>query len=115
VEGDPTAEHLLRQLGVGPDETPVVVWRDRVLRNPSNAELAQLVGLTTVRGGESTCDLLVVGAGPAGLAAAVYGASEGLMTVAVEGRPPLMLRPPNQGYLQSAMYAAGQSSELPQQ
>ncbi|MGH4012068.1 MAG: FAD-dependent oxidoreductase [Pseudonocardiaceae bacterium] len=84
VEGDPTAEHLLRQLGVGPDETPVVVWRDRVLRNPSNAELAQLVGLTTVRGGESTCDLLVVGAGPAGLAAAVYGASEGLMTVAVD-------------------------------
>ena len=84
VEGDPTAENLLRQLGVGPQDTPVVVWRDRVLRNPSNAELAQLVGLATVGSGESTCDLLVVGAGPAGLAAAVYGSSEGLTTVAVD-------------------------------
>ena len=84
LEDDPTAENLLRQFGVGPDETPVVVWRDRVLRNPSNAELAQLVGLVTVAGSESSCDLLVVGAGPAGLAAAVYGASEGLTTVAVD-------------------------------
>jgi thioredoxin reductase (NADPH) len=84
LEGDPTAENLLRQLGVGPQDTPVVVWRDRVLRNPSNAELAQLVGLPAVAGSESTCDLLVVGAGPAGLAAAVYGASEGLATVAVD-------------------------------
>jgi thioredoxin reductase (NADPH) len=84
LEGDPTAENLLRQLGVGPQDTPVVVWRDRVLRNPSNAELAQLVGLATVVGSESTCDLFVVGAGPAGLAAAVYGASEGLTTIAVD-------------------------------
>ncbi|HKR50085.1 MAG TPA: FAD-dependent oxidoreductase [Pseudonocardiaceae bacterium] len=84
LEDDPTAENLLCQFGIGPDETPVVVWRDRVLRNPSNAELAQLVGLVTVAGSESSCDLLVVGAGPAGLAAAVYGASEGLTTVAVD-------------------------------
>ena len=84
LEDDLTAENLLRQFGIGPDETPVVVWRDRVLRNPSNAELAQLVGLVTVAGSESSCDLLVVGAGPAGLAAAVYGASEGLTTVAVD-------------------------------
>ena len=84
LENDPTAENLLRQFGLEPDETPVVVWRDRVLRNPSNAELAQLVGLTTVAGGESACDLLVVGAGPAGLAAAVYGASEGLTTIVVD-------------------------------
>jgi thioredoxin reductase (NADPH) len=84
LESDPTAEHLLRQFGIGPNETPVVVWRDRVLRNPSNAELAQLVGLVTVSGSGSTCDLLVVGAGPAGLATSVYGASEGLTTVAVD-------------------------------
>jgi thioredoxin reductase (NADPH) len=84
LEDDPAAENLLRHLGVGPEDTPVVVWRDRVLRNPSNAELARMVGLTTVAGGESTCDLLVIGAGPAGLAAAVYGASEGLTTVAVD-------------------------------
>src|SRR5918998_106025 len=69
---------------VGSRDTPVVVWRDRVLRNPSNAELAQLVGLVTPTKNETTCDLLVVGAGPAGLAAAVYGASEGLTTVAVD-------------------------------
>ncbi|MGH3775292.1 MAG: FAD-dependent oxidoreductase [Pseudonocardiaceae bacterium] len=84
LDDDPTAESLLRQLGVGPQDTPVVVWRDRVLRNPSNAELAQLVGLVTPTKNEATCDLLVVGAGPAGLAAAVYGASEGLTTVAVD-------------------------------
>lgn len=59
LEGNPTTENLLRQFGVGPDETPVVGWRGRVLRNPSNAELAQLVGLATVAGGESSCDLLV--------------------------------------------------------
>src|ERR687893_2555254 len=84
LDDDPTAESLLRQLGVGPQDTPVVVWRDRVLRNPSNAELAQLVGLVTPTKNETTCDLLIVGAGPAGLAAAVYGASEGLTTVAVD-------------------------------
>jgi thioredoxin reductase (NADPH) len=84
VESDPAAENLLRQFGIGPDETPVVIWRDRVLRNPSNAELAQLVGLRTVARGESSRDLLIVGAGPAGLATSVYGASEGLRTVAVD-------------------------------
>lgn len=84
LEEDPTAEQLLRQLGVGPQETPVVVWRDRVLRNPRNAELAQLVGLSPPSGSNATCDLLVIGAGPAGLAAAVYGASEGLGTVALD-------------------------------
>lgn len=84
LESDPTAENLLRQLSVGPQDIPVVVWQDRVLRNPSNAELARLVGLAAVAGSESTCDLLVVGAGPAGLAAAVYGASEGLTTIAVD-------------------------------
>ena len=64
VNSDPTAENVLRQVGVGPADTPVVVWRDRVLRNLSNAELARLVGLAVVVGSESTCDLLIVGAGP---------------------------------------------------
>ena len=75
---------MLRQLGVTPQNTPVVLWRDRLLRNPSNAELAQLVGLTGAASSESTCDLLVVGAGPSGLAAAVYGASEGLTTILLD-------------------------------
>ncbi len=54
LENDPTAENLLRQLGVGPEDTPVIVWRDRVLRNPSNAELAQMVGLAAPPSSEST-------------------------------------------------------------
>jgi thioredoxin reductase (NADPH) len=85
LEEDPAAEALLRGLGVAPRDTPVVMLRgDRVLRNPSNIDLARVLGL---RGDEeqTVCDLLVVGAGPAGLAAAVYGASEGLDTVALDG------------------------------
>ena len=85
LERDPSAEALLRDLGVAPEETPIVIWRgERVLRNPSNAELARVLGLTAPREPEAACDLVVVGAGPAGLAAAVYGASEGLATVALD-------------------------------
>jgi thioredoxin reductase (NADPH) len=85
LEQDREAEALLRELGVSPDETPVVIWRGRqVLRNPSNAELARLFGLPLAHGGNGVCDLVVVGAGPAGLAGAVYGASEGLETVALD-------------------------------
>ncbi|HEY4028518.1 MAG TPA: FAD-dependent oxidoreductase [Candidatus Dormibacteraeota bacterium] len=85
LEDDRNAEALLRNLGVAPGETPVVIWRGReVLRNPSNAELAQLIGLRRPLDQTAGCDLVVVGAGPAGLAAAVYGASEGLVTVVVD-------------------------------
>jgi thioredoxin reductase (NADPH) len=52
-----------------------------VLRNPSNAALAELLGLRAGSVDRAVCDLLIIGAGPAGLAAAVYGASEGLNTV----------------------------------
>jgi thioredoxin reductase (NADPH) len=55
-----------------------------VLRNPSNAQLAQAVGLPAPQVGETACDLAIVGAGPAGLAASVYGASEGLDTVTLD-------------------------------
>jgi thioredoxin reductase (NADPH) len=84
LEQDKAAEALLRRLGVAPEETPVVIWRDHVMRNPSNAELAQLLGLRRPAPGSTTRDLIIVGAGPAGLAAAVYGASEGLATVLLE-------------------------------
>lgn len=85
LEKDTEAEALLRRVGVTPEETPVVVWHDdRVLRNPTNAELARVIGLRSDTPTEAVCDLLVVGAGPAGLAAAVYGASEGLATVVLE-------------------------------
>jgi thioredoxin reductase (NADPH) len=85
LENDGDAEALVRELGVSPEETPVVIWRGReVLRNPSNAELAQLFGLPRPRARNAVRDLIVVGSGPAGLAAAVYAASEGLDTVAMD-------------------------------
>jgi thioredoxin reductase (NADPH) len=85
LEKDRDAETLLRGLHVRPEQTPVVICpAGQVLRNPSNAELAHAVGLPAPGPGVTVCDLAVVGAGPAGLAAAVYGASEGLVTVALD-------------------------------
>ncbi|MCF3960108.1 FAD-dependent oxidoreductase [Streptomyces fuscigenes] len=85
LEQDREAEALLRRFSIRPEETPVVVWKgERVLRNPSNAELARLIGLPANPPDAGQCDVLVVGAGPAGLAAAVYGASDGLTTVSAD-------------------------------
>jgi thioredoxin reductase (NADPH) len=81
LEEDAMADALVRQLGVRPDETPIVIWGgDVVLRNPSTADLARAIGLVRPPATYSDYDLVIVGAGPAGLAAAVYGASEGLFT-----------------------------------
>ena len=84
LENDREAEALLQRLGVAPDATPVVIWGRRVLRNPSTAELANAIGLPVATNPAVVVDLVVVGAGPAGLAAAVYGASEGLTTVVLD-------------------------------
>jgi thioredoxin reductase (NADPH) len=77
---------LLERFGVPPRETPVAIWLDEtnVMKNPSNAELARTIGLDVDTSRELMYDLIVVGAGPAGLAAAVYGASEGLATLNLE-------------------------------
>jgi thioredoxin reductase (NADPH) len=86
LEEDPTAEELLRELRIRPEDTPVVIWRgEQVLRHPGIAELARLIGLPVPAEPQVVGDLVVVGSGPAGLAAAVYGASEGLRTVAMDG------------------------------
>ncbi|MDX6731478.1 MAG: thioredoxin reductase, partial [Baekduia sp.] len=85
LEDDDDAEQLLQSMGVVPDQTPVVIWHGQVLRNPSPEQLAEAIGLGSDGIGEALCDLVVVGAGPAGLAAAVYGASEGLETVVLDG------------------------------
>ena len=85
LEEDPNAEALLERFGVKPSETPVTIWQGKdVLKNPTNPELARTMGLKVDLPRERTYDLVVVGAGPAGLGAAVYGASEGLSTLALE-------------------------------
>jgi thioredoxin reductase (NADPH) len=85
LEEDATAEALLCEMQVRPEEIPVVIWQGhRVLRNPSNAQLARELGLPLYEAHDQVYDLLVVGAGPAGLAAAVYGASEGLSTITLD-------------------------------
>ncbi len=84
LEEDEAAESLLQHAGVTPAETPVVIAGETVLRNPTIAEVAAAVGHVPDRGGADHYDLLVVGTGPAGLAASVYGASEGLSTLALE-------------------------------
>jgi len=84
LEADPGAEALLSQLGVAPADTPIVIVHGRLLRNPSNAGLAAAIGLPAPSAPSASCDLLVVGAGPAGLSAAVYGASEGMQTLVLD-------------------------------
>ena len=84
LETDAAAEELLRQLHVPPEDTPIVLWRDQTLRNPSPSQLASLIGLRTTVDPRQVVDLVVVGAGPAGLAASVYGASEGLSTITLD-------------------------------
>jgi thioredoxin reductase (NADPH) len=91
VEGsanDPETKRLLEALGSDSSELPVVLFPggDKVL-NGGPAEIAQKVGLRT-RAETSFYDMAIVGGGPAGLAAAVYGASEGLKTVIVEREAP---------------------------
>src|SRR5688572_1287046 len=65
VEKDPIAESLLRQFNVRPEETPVVIWKGtEILRNPSNADLARVLGIGDELDPEAHYDLIVVGAGP---------------------------------------------------
>src|SRR6267143_1482015 len=88
VETDPQVDLLLKQFGVTEADTPVVACSHRLLlRNPSNRQLADEIGIRQPLE-QVVYDLVVVGAGPAGLAAAVYGASEGLRTVVLERTAP---------------------------
>jgi thioredoxin reductase (NADPH) len=87
LEGSPEAEALLRELDVPIAELPIVILPGgSLLRNPSTRVLFDALGLAEAPSVDRSelCDLLVVGGGPAGLAAAVYGASEGLSTTLAE-------------------------------
>ncbi len=84
LEDDDDVDVLLASMGVRARDTPVVVTPSAVLRRPTPGEFAQHLGLTFRSPPGYTFDLVVVGSGPAGLAAAVYGASEGLHTVSLD-------------------------------
>ena len=81
---DEGVERLLCEFQVQPSDLPAVIVTGEVLRNPTPGSLAQFLGLTVDSLPDRCFDLVVVGAGPAGLAAAVYGASEGLRTLGLE-------------------------------
>jgi thioredoxin reductase (NADPH) len=88
-EKNADARSLIRSFELGANELPVVVLPDRtILRNPSNPRLADELELTDLRDFDNVYDVAIVGAGPAGLAAAVYAASEGLSTAVIEGTAP---------------------------
>jgi thioredoxin reductase (NADPH) len=88
VEGDETAKKLLESSGTGASALPLVVFSDGTfLANPPIVDIAHKLGLKT-KAEFHFYDLIVVGAGPAGLAAAVYGAADGLHTLLIEREAP---------------------------
>jgi thioredoxin reductase (NADPH) len=88
VERDGEARELLQVVDVADDRLPVALLEDgSVLERPSVMELAERLGVTG-QAAQDHYDLVIVGGGPAGLAAAVYGASEGLRTLMVEREAP---------------------------
>jgi thioredoxin reductase (NADPH) len=88
VERDAEARQLLKVAGVDDDRLPVALLEDgSVLEQPTVLELAERLGVAGQPASEHY-DLVIVGGGPAGLAAAVYGASEGLKTIMVEREAP---------------------------
>jgi thioredoxin reductase (NADPH) len=89
VERDPDTQTVLDQFGIPLNDIPVLICRATlVLRNPTNAEAAECFGFNAGIDEENVYDLTVIGAGPSGLAAAVYGASEGLSVLVVETNAP---------------------------
>ncbi len=89
VETDPGVQALLDRFHIGVDDVPVIVCKGgHVLRNPSTEGLASTLGLSRELDPKDVRELVIVGAGPAGLAAAVYAASEGLDVLVLESTAP---------------------------
>jgi thioredoxin reductase (NADPH) len=79
VQTDPTVQAILDQFGIPGTDIPVLICRRKLaLRNPIDSEATACFGLNEVIDRDDVCDLIVVGAGPSGLAAAVYGSASGL-------------------------------------
>jgi thioredoxin reductase (NADPH) len=89
LDRDAGVQELLDQFHVGVDDVPVVICRSHaVARNPSNEHLADCLGFNEAIDQVRPRDVLIIGAGPAGLAAAVYGASEGMDVLVLESNAP---------------------------
>lgn len=88
VETDPSVQELLDRFHVSVEDVPVVLCRGEVLKNPGNEELAKCLEMNPQVDECKIHDVVVIGAGPAGLAAAVYAASEGLDVFVVETSSP---------------------------
>ena len=89
LDNEPEAQELLDRFHVSSADVPVLLCgADAVLRNPTNARIAECLGFNDAINRTEVRDVVVVGAGPAGLAAAVYGASEGLKVLVVEANVP---------------------------
>ena len=89
LDHDDDAQVVLDHFAIAVKDTPVLICRERnVLRNPTNRDIAECLGFNASIQAEKVCDLLIVGAGPSGLAAGVYGASEGLDVLVVESNAP---------------------------
>jgi len=89
LDRDAEAQELLDRFHVSDADIPVLICRgDAVLRNPSNQRIAECLGLNAAIDQTHVRDVVIVGAGPAGLAAAVYGASEGLDVLVFESNAP---------------------------
>ncbi len=88
LDRDPDVQQLLEHFHVGVTEVPVLIRADTVLRNPTNAEIANCLGFNEAIDSSHVRDVVVIGAGPSGLAAAVYAASEGLDVLVLEANVP---------------------------
>ncbi|MGA9844154.1 MAG: FAD-dependent oxidoreductase [Nitrososphaeraceae archaeon] len=89
LERDPDVQNLLDSFQISTNEIPVLIFRGQlVLRNPTNHEIADCLGFNESVDQTQVRDLIVIGAGPSGLAAAVYGASEGLDVLLLETSSP---------------------------
>lgn len=85
LEHDPDVQNMLDSFHLAANEIPVVICRGQVvLRNPSKQEIAECLGFNESINQTQVRDLIIIGAGPSGLAAAVYGASEGLNVLVLE-------------------------------